>query len=161
MKRRFVGPAVIVAALAVLGLAPQASAQAVGGTQTIVIPEIGGYFINSCGEDMLLNGIIRLVIHTIADSNGGFHLAIEQSQAVMGTGLSTGSNYRVVQIAGTMVSQGATLDTPYEVTMKYRFLVIGAGPNNNVMAYGTSHLTIDANGVWRATFDFNGGECNH
>ena len=150
----------LVMALGLLGAAhvPPAMGQATTFTESVRIP-IEFVEPNPCaGEGVAITGDLHFLFHITVDPNAGTHVEVHfNPQGVMGTGLVTGATYQ-----GT----GATHDSvningppPSEFTSVNNFLLIGRGPNNNLLVHSTTHVTINANGKVTAVVENARVEC--
>ena len=129
-------------------------------TQVFTIHLVDDYFTNQCpgGEDMLLNGSVHLIIHTTQDAQGGMHEAIRQSGVFSAIGLTTGTKYVWIQIAGAAVNQHGV--APFEFTQTVSDRIVGRGPNNGQLLKHVAHVTINANGELSVSFERLTSECN-
>ncbi|HSC92061.1 MAG TPA: hypothetical protein VLB86_10455 [Gaiellaceae bacterium] len=108
------------------------------------------------GDVFELHGDLHVLIAETTSASGGIvSVAHFQPMGVYGIGTS-GTVYR-----GTGVNQGVDTFTGGAIgsTFINNFRIIGAGPGNNLLVHDTIHVTLDANGVVRATVEISSVDC--
>jgi hypothetical protein len=102
---------------------------------------------NPCtGEPVHFTGNIRIRGHFTADANGGLHVqGSVQPRGILGTGLESGTRYRLVGVSrsGDYFPPGEDLR---QFTIVSRFHVLSEGSSDNWVENLTIHVTINANG---------------
>jgi hypothetical protein len=103
------------------------------------------------GEDVFVSGDIHIVVHVTLDGSGGAHFEeVHNPQGVSGTGLTTGAMYRGV--GGTLLD-ASNVQVGEEHTSVRNMMLIGQGPDNNLILHATFHVTVLADGTVTAFHD--------
>jgi hypothetical protein len=103
------------------------------------------------GEDVHFTGTSHMVFHVTDDAGGKFHMTGHfNTQAVKGTGLTTGDTYQGIDSINGVQNNGMVGGT---FTQVENFLLIGPGPGNNFMIQRQTHITVNANGEVTAEVD--------
>jgi hypothetical protein len=103
------------------------------------------------GEDVFVSGDIHIVISVTLDGSGGAHyVEVHNPQGVSGTGLTTGAMYRGV--GGTLLD-ASNVQVGEEHTSVRNMMLIGQGPDNNLILHATFHVTVLADGTVTAFHD--------
>ena len=98
------------------------------------------------GELVHVTGSIHQVFTTVVNANGGVMVrARSQNQRTTGVGLTTGDTYQASGVTQTTEHLGTQL--PIIFTLIHNLRLVGAGPDNNLLAHQVVHITISANGV--------------
>ena len=120
----------------------------------LTVPVTGGASAG-CGEAVILDGNMHLLVSVTTDENGGVHLHIHvNTLGVSATGLSSGTVYRSVTVQNTIVNLAGP--PPAEASDVFLLRLLGPGRGGNLIATGTSHVTVNANGDVTANFsNFN------
>ncbi len=103
------------------------------------------------GEDVFLSGDIHIVVHVTLDGSGGAHFdEVHNPQGVSGFGLTTGAQYQGV---GGSPLDASNVRVGEEHTSVRNMMIIGQGPDNNLVLHATFHITILADGTVTAFHD--------
>lgn len=157
----------VVIALAMLGAVvvtiplQQAYAQAETFNVNERIP-LDSEIIVSCaaggeGEVVHLTGSLHLLGHVTLDSAGGFHIQPHfNTQGASGTGLTSGDNYRVINVGANNTVNGKV---GFEATDVFNFRLIGQGDASNLLVHITIHLTVHPDGTVTASVFNISREC--
>ena len=118
------------------------------------IPCVNG----GAGELVDFTGVLSGVVH-VTRNNGSLHVSYSGTSRLEGVGESTGQQYRFRDTFASAENQALVGET-LSYTSAFTTVITTAGPQNNLLAHGTRHLTIDPNGEFRANFDnFSFSEC--
>lgn len=140
----------LAAALTLTGLSRPRVADAQASTTTInqTIPILFNPFVpcanGGAGEVVELTGEMHMIIHITSNDN---HVTTSIHQSFVrltGVGLTTGDTYRSVGAWGTNFTSQSDGDTSV-VTGASNILVVGRGPDNDLVFRQVFHLTV-ANG---------------
>jgi hypothetical protein len=152
LMRRVVLPLIVVLATPVLC---GASSSASGGARTVVvdIPLHRSVFVSCArggvGDTVTLDGALRTMFTTVTNANGG--TLVRESftpKQVSGVGES-GDVYRGVGTTSTI----ETVSTHTETTMVNVFLMVGPGPDNNLVIHTLTHFGVSSAGVTNPLVD--------
>ena len=102
---------------------------------------------NSCtDEPVLLTGELHFLITQTEDANGGLYVQEHaQAQGVSGTGLESGTQYRLVGVSRQEDFYFAPGERR-EVTVVNESHIISKGSSDNLLTHCTIHMTFNANG---------------
>jgi hypothetical protein len=97
-------------------------------------------------EDIAVTGTEYMVFRQRSDNHGGVHISFRFGFRgdASGIGLTTGTQYRLVGSGGGSEFYGNPL--PVVITRQVRFSFVGPGPDNNIQAFETANIKINANG---------------
>jgi hypothetical protein len=102
--------------------------------------------------------VAHVVSHVTSDNSGGFHEVFHfNTQALEGTGLTTGTKY-VGRFSDTFTFN-VKPPFPSELTAVGTFTLNSLGQAPNFLVHSTIHLTVNANGVPTAEFAHFNSEC--
>src|SRR2546425_1175418 len=134
------------------------SPPAYAATTSSVMPFPEPTITNPCnGEDVNVSGNVHVTIGATIDGNGGIHLRIHiHNQDVSGIGVTTGSKYQIPTTSDSSAYFGSA--TTMTMTVNARAVAQGSTPNFSMRE--VIHVTIDANGVPRASIDNPSMDCN-
>ncbi len=108
------------------------------------------------GEFVSLRGDLHVLSTITVDARGGLHATfLFQPQGVSGVGLTTGDIYRGVGETRETIS----IFPGFAGTLVNNFILIGAGPGNNLFVRDIVHLTANANGIIVVSVDQTSLEC--
>jgi hypothetical protein len=150
--RRVVLPLIVVLVTPVLC---GASSSADGRAQTAVvdIPLHRSVFVSCArggsGDTVTLDGRLHTLFTTVTNANGG--TLVHQSftpKGVSGVG-ETGDVYRGVGTTSTIEA----VSTRTETTMVNVFLMVGPGPDNNLVIHTLTHFGLSSTGVTNPMVD--------
>ena len=111
-------------------------------------------------EPVAYSGTLHAESHVTLDGDGGYHSHLHfNDQNVSGTGLTSGSTYRLVTDLLSF-SFNIRFPFPHEIAQVNRFNLVGQGPDNNMQGKFTVHVTINANGEVTVNFANFSFECN-
>jgi hypothetical protein len=116
-------------------------AEAVTTNTTIQWAE--SFDIPCTGDVLNITGEVHFLVHSVTDGNGGFHTKWQGNpQNVVGIS-SNGVTYRAV--GATKEEMNMKVGSTY--TFVNRYLMVAAGPSNNLVGKETFRTTVNANGV--------------
>jgi hypothetical protein len=127
------------------GAGHEAFGQATTTTTNENIQFTGSYFNPCTGEQVTFSGTMQVTNHMTTDASGGTHLRTHTNyQNVTGTGVLSGSTYRVGTVSNEVVNDndGPQLNATVISTVK----LIGPGSTLNYFLRIVMHITINANG---------------
>lgn len=133
-------------------MARNASAQAITQTYETTIPVSGQLtdpLSTSCsGETMTFTGgSFHLLLDMTTDDNGGMHGVWRTNlQDVTATGDVSGATYHF----STYDHEGENIVTARDFTFDSRMMIVGPGPDNNLVLTMQSHATVNADGTLTA-----------
>jgi len=143
MKRLVLLVAVVGTTLALA--AGMALAQATTDTFTEKVP-VDTTLINDCTEEAVqLTGDVNFLFHVTEDANGGLHVQLHTSaQGITGTGLESGTQYRVVGVTRDeyYFGPGETREETYVNSVR----LVSNGSSDNLLVTQIFHVTFNANG---------------
>lgn len=118
------------------------------------IPCVNG----GAGELVDFTGVFSGVLHVTVNGTR-FLSSVAGTSRLEGKGESTGAPYHFRDVFASSQSQ-SLLNEQLSFTSNFTTVITTAGPGNNVLLRGTSHLTRDPNGEIRVNFDnISFGEC--
>jgi hypothetical protein len=108
---------------------------------------------NECtGEDVEITGTIHLVAQTRPDGGIMGHF---NYQNVTGTGLTTGTRYRVSAVDHVQLAP----PFPSSVHSVRSFRMIAPGPDDDLIVHALTHITVTANGDVSVSIDELNSRC--
>lgn len=111
---------------------------------TVPVPCVNG----GAGENVQIAGTIHFLVTATTDSSGGDHSAVHSRTTGTGTGLTSGDTYRLMWGSSGKMNMQAALS--YELTVLQWYRVVGKGAAGNFEAHITTHLTVGADGTFKA-----------
>ena len=151
MKRLILSLAVVGVTLA--SAAGMALAQATTNTfhQTVPVDPVLARAFLCTHEDVRLTGEVQILTRVTEDNNGGLHLDVHFGlKGVSGTGLESGTRYRVVNNSKT--GQYIAPGEPRVARLEARFYLASAGPSDNTQTRIKARLVFNANGKPKVSF---------
>ncbi len=131
-------------ALLLLGLGAAMPAQA-ELAYNITNPISLTQFISCAGETVSVSGDLHFLFTLETDASGGSHITFHgNSEGLSGVGLSSGTQYRAVDVFTQTVYVGAPLPVKITLTETHRF--VGQGAGNDLWSHYNIDFTINANG---------------
>jgi hypothetical protein len=126
------------------GVAPPAGAQAT--TERLVITEEYDYVTgNPCsGEPIHVEGTLTSVLRTTTTPNGNVLTAGHTNVDMTGTGTLTGTTYQIVDIRE--ITTNLDENGVRQSVGAWAYLVVGAGPDNNLLVTNQYHVTVTPDG---------------
>ena len=111
------------------------------------------------GEDIQITGSEYLTFRQATDSNGALHVWFHFSfrGEAKGVGVKTGTPYKLVGSGSG--SEHVRTSGNETITHQIRFSFIGPGPANNIQAFETTNIKVDANGQLHVSITEAGIEC--
>jgi hypothetical protein len=139
----------VLSVLACLVTAGLAGAPDPAGAELTPLPQGFSQWVgcaaDGAGEVVTLSGALRVATRT-EELGGGGWLATStfNPRGVVGTGGVTGDTYRGVGHTG---STTVSTTSGQRITQTNSFLLVAPGPDNNLVAHTTWHLTVLADGT--------------
>jgi len=148
------------AMMACLGICSLAAPPAQAATVHQVVPVSFTTFVScangGAGESVTLSGDLHEMVHYTSDNANGIHVKVQINyQGISGVGATTGLKYQ----AFGMTTDEYNSHIGYEETTIGNFIVIGEGPNNDVLVHVNAHITILADGTVTSFVDNESVEC--
>ena len=149
--------ALVAAALAAAAIAPTAGARAAEVTINTVVPI--SFVVDACGEPVLVQGALHVLIHITQDAAGGSIFKVHfQPMGITGVGLTTGTQFQgtgVTQETDTNNGPGGQL----EGTFVNNFRIISHGTTPNFDVHENGHFTVNDKGELTVVHDNASVEC--
>jgi hypothetical protein len=112
---------------------------------------------NDCnGEVVFVSGELHVLMHITIDADGSAHFADHSNFDGEGIG-DRGNEYDVVVIDNDV--SNISFDSATEATAQLRLLLIRRGAEDNFVAAGKVHFTVNSNGELTAEFADFEAEC--